>query len=186
MEPGVFVDFHLTAVRGSGMSASAVGASALFRALHAGFIQLPGRFALAFPRLDSPSPQARLSLFRVFAASIDDLAALHGVLKNGDGLGRLYEARFPEIVPGDFAGPWVSFRRARIHSRRHAANSRSSTMRQLDEAGTTWIDMGSRENGQRFRLYLLATRHDTPLTGLPNGYGLSTADAPLALPLLGN
>ncbi|MGF6489163.1 hypothetical protein ABH904_002936 [Pseudomonas frederiksbergensis] len=164
------------------MSEVAEGASVLFRSLHGAFTHMSGHFALAFPRLDHKSPHARLLVFRVFAESLEDLESLHNFMKGGDGLGRRFRADFPETVPVDFYGQWKAYKRARIHAR-SVPEARAKTMRQLDEAGTSWIDMGSKENGQRFRMYVTVVEsNQAGEIGRVNSYGLSIADQLLYLP----
>ena len=187
MTPLVYTDLCLMGEGRLTMGEVAVGASVLMRSLHATFSQMPGCFALALPDLAHRSPQRRLSRFRVFASRMEDLAELHTLLKNGDGLGRLFNASFPETVPADFKGPWMAYRRLRIHSRERAS-SRAVTMRALDEAGNSWVDMGSSDNRQRFRMYLACEAlaqgaSPPPLEGAQvNSYGLSVAGYPLYLP----
>lgn len=181
MKPTVYADFCLMAGRGASMGDVASGASVLFRTLHAVFTQMPGHFALAFPHLEHKSPQARLSVFRVFAESLEDLKELHDLMKAGDGLNRIFKAAFPETVPENFSGPWKAYRRARIHSR-NIPEARAKTMRKLDEDGSSWINMGSKENRQRFRLYVAIVDGQSGANGQINSYGLSVANNLLFLP----
>lgn len=188
MKPLVYADYCLRTEPGAGLSEMALSASVLMRSLHAAFTQIPDRFALGFPYLDDRLPQRKLSVFRVFAESQSDLNELYSIIKNGpgDALNRLFDVRYPETVPVGFAGPWKAFKRARIHSRQ-MADSRAKTMRQLDEEGTAWLNMGSSSQSHRFRMYIKSMPGpvESPETGgATNSYGLSIADQPVYLPQL--
>jgi hypothetical protein len=182
MTPRIYVDICLSNQLGGNVSARAAGASLLMRSLHLCFTQMPGKFALALPDIQSSSPLKRLGRFRVFSENQDHLNALIAQLKQGGNFGRVFEAHYPEQVPNDFSGPWLAYRRLRIKSRR-VPQCRAKTIRRCMEEGKTWVDMSSKENGQRFRMYLDVVpgiQADEPMA--TNSYGLSVASSPLYLP----
>jgi hypothetical protein len=183
MIPLVYVDIALMTTHGTEMADIAVGASVLMRSLHAVFTELPGRFALAIPRLNSDSPQRRLSIFRVFAEDRGHLDELIARLQQHDGMNRLFAARYPQQVPSGFSGNWISYQRLRIPSRR-VANCRARIMRQIDEGGVSWVDMGSKQNGHRFRMYIKTDTAPGSASsgGKTNSYGLSLSESPFFLP----
>lgn len=157
-------------------------ASLLMKALHAGFSEHKGQFALALPHLDESSPQKKISTFRVFAESLSDHMQLHEFVTRSGYLDKHFVASFPKTVPVDFAGPYKAFSRIRIKSRA-AGVQRLKKMLEVDTNGNAWINMQSRENGHRFPMYLQSHTSVTATTpGVLNGYGLSNSESLLFLP----
>lgn len=183
MNPKTYVDYCLKVTRQASMAEVAQAASAVLKGLHAAFSKHPDKFALAFPHADSASPQKKLSVFRVFADSLDDQGLLNGFVAQHSQYEKLFYAKFPQLVPVDFSGPRRAFVRLRIASRATPIK-RHRRMVEVGESGNIWVDMSSKENGQRFRLYVQTLEGSTTEQGKLNSYGLSVKDAPIFLPVL--
>lgn len=183
MNPKTYVDYCLKVTRQASMAEVAQAASAVFKGLHAAFSEHPNKFALAFPHADSASSQKKLSVFRVFASSMDDQALLNGFVAQHPQYEKLFYAKFPQLVPADFSGQRRAFVRLRIASRATPIK-RHRRMVEVGENGNIWVDMSSKENGQRFRLYVQTLDGEAADPGQLNSYGLSIKDAPVFLPVL--
>lgn len=183
MKAKTYVDYCLKVTRQASMAEVAQAASAVFKGLHAAFSEHPDKFALAFPHADSPSPQKKLLVFRVFAESLEDQTILNNFVAQHPQHDTLFYAKFPQVVPADFIGEHRAFLRLRIASRATPIK-RHSRMVEVGGAGNIWIDMSSKENGQRFRLYIQTLDGQATESGKLNSYGLSLKDAPIYLPVI--
>lgn len=181
MKPATYVDYTVKVGNRASMEEVSQCASFLMRALHAGFSEHKGKFALALPHLDESSPQKKISTFRVFAESMNDHMQLHEFVTRSGYLDKHFVASFPKTVPVDFAGPYKAFSRIRIKSRA-AGVQRLKKMLEVDANGNSWINMQSRENGHRFPMYLQSHTAAAGTEGVLNGYGLSQTDNLLYLP----
>jgi CRISPR-associated endoribonuclease Cas6/Csy4 subtype I-F len=179
MVPRHYVD--MAVVRGHRPLAFAL----LMKALHGAFGAMPGRYAVAFPGYGSG---AGLNKVRVFAGQRDDLDALVAALQDCVAFtDKLVEPRYPQTVPENHAGPWASFSRYRIPSRkadeRREGALRIRRMHEADEVKMLYVAMSSRSNQQSFRLYVRKTGADGPLGPCePDAYGLSVSSRPFAVP----
>ena len=175
MEPRHYVDFQL------GPRPSPIGAALVLRALHGVFALYPGQYALALP--DYPRSFPRL---RVFAASREDLDRL--VAAGEAKLQEIGRFAYPKAIPEDFAGPWISYRRYRIPSRKAErqpdGNLRLRRIQAADTAELPYFALRSQSNGQAWRLYVEAQPGSAPGPAEPDAYGLATASRPFALPRL--
>ena len=177
MEPGCYVDIKL---RGQG---SPVAAAIVLRVLHGVFRHQPGQYALALP--DFPRTFPRM---RVFAQSRDELDRLVAATENHPTFKEMGLFGYPKQVPQDFQGPWVSYQRYRIPSRK-AERKPDGTLRlrrilAADEAKLPYFSLRSDSNGNVWRLYVEAVEA-APSTNLqPDGYGLATTSKPFGLPSL--
>lgn len=186
MKPCFYVDYRIDLKGRPSSIEVAKASSGLLRTLHAVFEQMPGKFALALPEIENKFPMERISTFRVFAQTLEDLTALYSLAKKGGLIGVRFIALHPEAVPENFQGEWVRFNRYRIPTRAEPVR-RSKRMLKADEEGTTWIDMLSSSNDQRFRFYISMNKVSAPESGCApdaNAYGLSTSDAPVPLPYI--
>lgn len=174
MKPDTYVDYTLKVGYRASMEEVSQCASFLMKALHAGFSEHKDKFALALPSLDESSPQKKISIFRVFAQSMSDHMLLHEFVARSGYMDKHFVASFPKNVPEDFAGPFKAFTRIRIKSRA-AGVQRLKKMLEVDTNGNAWINMQSRENGQRFPMYLESHTASAGTEGVLNGYGLSHA-----------
>lgn len=181
MKPATYVDYTVKVGNRASMEEVSQCASFLMKALHAGFSELKDKFALALPHLDESSPQKKISTFRVFAESMNDHMQLHEFVTRSGYLDKHFVASFPKTVPADFAGPYKAFSRIRIKSRA-AGVQRLKKMLEVDANGNAWINMQSRENGNRFPMYLQSHIAVAGTEGLLNGYGLSQAESLMFLP----
>ncbi|HEY1092702.1 MAG TPA: type I-F CRISPR-associated endoribonuclease Cas6/Csy4, partial [Burkholderiaceae bacterium] len=95
---------------------------------------------------------------------------------------------YPKAVPEGFTGPWVSYRRYRIPSRRAErkaeGNLRLRRIQTADAAELPYFSLRSQSNGQTWRLYVEARPAATAEQAEPDAYGLATQSRPLALPRL--
>jgi hypothetical protein len=183
MKPATYVDYTVKVGNRASMEEVSQCASFLMKALHAGFSEHKDKFALALPNLDESSPQKKISTFRVFAESMSDHMELHEFVTRSGYLDKHFVASFPKTVPEGFAGPYKAFTRIRIKSRA-AGVQRLKKMLEVDTNGNAWINMQSRENGQRFPMYLQSHTAVAGTEGVLNGYGLSQVDNLLYLPHL--
>lgn len=175
MEARHYVDFLL------GPRASPPGAALTLKVLHGVFARDPGQYALALP--DYPRNFPRL---RVFAASRENLDRL--VAASEAALQELGRFAYPKAVPEDFAGPWISYRRYRIPSRKAErkpdGNLRLRRIQAADTAELPWFTLQSQSNGQAWRLYVEAQPAPAAGSAEPDAYGLASASRPFALPRL--
>lgn len=177
-----YVDYCLKVRKHGSMEEVAKAASALMKVLHAAFSEHSTRsFVLAFPCASSESPQKKLSVFRVFASSLDDQTILNEFVSSHLKYDELFYGKFPKHVPEEFSGPYKAYTRYRIASR-EAPKKRLRRMLEVGEKGNLWIDMSSNENGNRFRLYVEEHEGQSASNGLTNSYGLSIAESPCFVP----
>lgn len=173
--PRHYVDFQL------GPRPSPIMAALALKVLHGVFGLYPGQYALALP--DYPRSFPRL---RVFAGSREALDRLVAATETSlDEIGRF---AYPKAVPDDFAGPWISYRRYRIPSRKAErkpdGNLRLRRIQTADAAELPWFALRSQSNGHAWRLYVEAQPASVPGSAEPDAYGLATASRPFALPRL--
>jgi len=114
MKPCFYVDYRIDLKGRPSSIEVAKASSGLLRTLHAVFEQMPGKFALALPEIENKFPMERISTFRVFAQTLEDLTALYSLAKKGGLIGVRFIALHPEAVPENFQGEWVRFNRYRI------------------------------------------------------------------------
>lgn len=177
-----YVDYCLKVRKHGSMEEVAKAASALMKALHAAFSEHSARpFVLAFPHASSESPQKKLSVFRVFASSLDDQTILNEFVSIHPKYDELFYAKFPKHVPEGFAGPYKAYTRYRIASR-DTPKKRLRRMLEVGDKGNLWIDMSSNENGNRFRMYVAEHDGQAASNGLTNSYGLSVSERPCFVP----
>ncbi|WP_153114634.1 type I-F CRISPR-associated endoribonuclease Cas6/Csy4 [Rhodocyclus tenuis] len=181
MEPRHYVDFQL------GPRPSPITAALALKVLHGVFGLYTGQYALALP--DYPRSFPRL---RVFAASREALDRLVTATEThpgfAEGPARIGRFAYPKAVPEDFNGPWVSYRRYRIPSRKAERKPEGSLrlrrIQAADEAELPFFALRSQSNGQAWRLYVEAQPASDAGPGEPDAYGLATASRPFALPRL--
>lgn len=178
MHPRCYVDLTLE------RRAAPLAAAAVLRVLHGAFRQQSGQYALALP--DYPRAFPRL---RIFAESRDALDALVSATQGHPSLAENARFGYPQQVPEDFAGPWLSFRRYRIPTRR-AERKPDGTLRlrriqAADDARLPFFPLRSESNGHTWRLYVEAqpTESSTDPSS-PDAYGLATATRPFGVPHL--
>lgn len=179
MTPRCYMDFNLA---GNGLPAPLLAGAAL-KALHGGFCAQPGRYALALPRY----PDAPFAALRVFAAERGHLDELVQAVENHPAIRDYVLLGYSRLVPEGFSGGWSEFRRYRIPARRAGRKPgddlRERRMRQADAAKLPFFILQSRGNGQQFGLYLDIRSPAEPAQDCrPDGYGLSVASRPFALP----
>lgn len=182
MKPQHFVDIEVRGgEKGEGIS-SPVLAGAILRVLHGAFREYPGKFALALP--DRP-----FSRLRVFAENRGDLDTLVRSVRNHPAIRDYGRIGYPDSVPPDFSGPWKRYSRFRIPTRKADRDPdsrlRRSRMEIARQNSIPFFPMTSHTSGQRFSLHIEIQSVDGYLGEcLPDGYGLSVASKPFALPVL--
>lgn len=143
----------------------------------------PGHYALALP--DYPRSFPRL---RVFAATREALDRLVAATEANPGFREIGRFAYPKAVPEDYAGPWVSYRRYRIPTRKAERKPEGSLrlrrIQAADSGELPYFALRSRSNGQAWRLYVAAQPSPAPGLAKPDAYGLATASRPFALPQL--
>jgi hypothetical protein len=181
MEPRHYVDFQL------GPRPSPITAALALKGLHGVFSLHEGQYALALP--DYPRSFPRLRVFAASREALDQLVtAIEAHPGYADGLAKVGRFTYPKAVPESFTGPWVSFRRYRIPSRKAERKAEGSLrlrrIQAADAAELPYFSLRSQSNGQTWRLYVEAR----PATGAeqaePDAYGLATQSRPFALPRL--
>lgn len=178
MKPRCYVDLRF------GPRAAPTAAALALGVLHGVFRQHPGQYALALP--DYPRSFPRL---RVFAGSREALDRLVAATDSHAGFSGLVEYSYPKTLPDGFAGPWISYRRYRIPSRKAErnpdANLRLRRMQAADTAGLPYFVLHSQSNRQVWRLYVQAQPATTVTDEAePDAYGLATASRPFGVPHL--
>lgn len=175
MHPRCFVDLTLE------RQASPLAAAAVLRVLHGAFRQQPGQYALALP--DYPRAFPRL---RIFAEARDALDALVAATEGHRAVAECARYSYPRAVPDDFAGPWTSFRRYRIPTRKAErkpdGSLRLRRIQSADDARLPYFPLRSESNGHTWRLYVEARPADSGDEASPDAYGLATATRPFGLP----
>ena len=174
-----YVDIQL------GPRPSPIMAAQALRALHGVFALHPGQYALALP--DYPRSFPRL---RVFAASREALDQLVSATEThpafAEGADKIARFAYPKAVPDAFAGPWLSYRRYRIPSRKAErkpdGNLRLRRIQTADEARLLYFPLRSESNGHTWRLYVEARPADSGDEASPDAYGLATTTRPFGLP----
>lgn len=181
MEPRHYVDIQL------GPRPSPIMAAQALRALHGVFALHPGQYALALP--DYPRSFPRLRVFAASREALDQLvSATEAHPAFAEGADKIARFAYPKAVPDAFAGPWLSYRRYRIPSRKAErkpdGNLRLRRIQAADAAELPYFALHSRSNGQAWRLYVQAQPSPAPGQAEPDAYGLATVSRPFALPSL--
>lgn len=175
--PCHYVDFQL------GPRPSPIGATLMLKILHGVFAQHPGQYAIGLP--DYPRNFPRL---RVFSDEREHLDRLVATLDEHGDVGKIGRFMYPKAVPADYAGPWMSYRRFRIPSRKAERNPEGNVrlrrIQAADDAEFPYFALHSKSNGQAWRLYVEAIPSLQPGSFAPDAYGLATASRPFALPLI--
>ncbi|MFC5769073.1 type I-F CRISPR-associated endoribonuclease Cas6/Csy4 [Thauera sinica] len=160
-----------------------MAAAVVLRLMHGVFRQRPGQYALALP--DYPRTFPRM---RIFAGSREGLDYLVAATDGHPAFGANGRFGYPKAVPGDFAGPWVSYRRYRIPARKAErkpdGSLRLRRIRMADEARLPYLPLRSESNGNAWRLYVQAIEASAGGPAEPDAYGLATASRPFGLPVL--
>ena len=190
MKPVVYVDLEVLAGDHGGESMPApVLAGAALEVLHGAFRQQPGRYALALPDVAPDQASTPGRTLRVFAGSRDDLDALVAAIGDHPVVRDYTRIGYPRLVPGEFSGPWIEYRRYRIPARKSLRKPgdtlRERRMQAARERGLPFFHTRSRSNGQSFMLYVQALDVATGgMECLPDSYGLSVSSRPFAVPRL--
>jgi hypothetical protein len=183
MKANAYLDLETVGAADSGLSPPLMR-SRLLSILHGVFEQQPGRFAIALTH--------NLGTLRLFASARSDFDRLVEAISPHPWIRDYARIGYPREVPGDYAGPWIAFRRYRIptvKSDRNATDGVSALRdRRIDEAQTKRMQhfrLRSRSNSQTFTLTVEQVPCKTGgLDFTPDGYGLSTTTNTFGLPKL--
>lgn len=164
-----YVDFKVL----NGEMALPIVSGAIIKVLHGVFAD-QAKYAIAFPG------NSIFSIIRIFASNRDDLDELvaktagHLIIQNYAQIG------YPRMVPADFNGPWVEYRRFRIPTRKadrdQGAPLRAKRIKIADESKLPYLILTSKSTKQQFGLYFQVLKTVAGISeARPNSYGLSSA-----------
>ena len=184
MTPRAFIDLHIA---GSASDARTLGVDIratglVFGVLHGFMREWPGRYAVAFPK-----GRGFLSVIRVFGSTREDIDLLATSIVDRSAIRDYAIVGYPRVVPEDYTGPWVSYRRYRIPTRKAdrkpGAPCRARRMQLADERDLPYLIVRSTSTGQTFGLHF-ETLEQAPRTqdAQPDGYGLARRSAPFSVP----
>lgn len=179
-----YIEIHVHQGRDSQIP-TAQGASnleVLFEVLHGAFVAYPGTFALGFPDMQEGEFRHPGRRVRVFAEDAESLRGIGDLIDNSDRLDFLAKVKGGvQAVSAGFAGPWVEYRRFRIPGRdSRKPEFRAARMKTADSL--PYIGVHSHSTHQYFVVYIQPIRHEVPLDGMPDGYGLSVSSRAVAVP----
>lgn len=178
MTPRCYVDIE---TRASVNSLPVIGRVATV--LHGILRGEPESLALAFPRLRKGEGRHPGNLVRVFAGSTETLDKVIHQLTENDSLKGHLRYGAPKLVPEDFKGPWIEYRRQRIPNLgSRLEKCREFRLREAEQL--PFIRFVSKTNMQGFSLHINATPGERTQDCKPDSYGLSVATRPFALPLI--
>jgi len=176
MKPSCYIDVETTVA-----IASLPVLGRLFSALHRMLRQEPGRFALAFPRLRTGQNRHPGNIVRIFSETSDRLVDVMVQLANNERLQGYVRYSPVRLVPENFEGPWIEYRRYRIPGNRSRLDRcRDYRLQQAQEF--PFIRTASKSNRQAFSLHICAISSMRSEFCTPDSYGLSLATRPFALP----
>lgn len=141
----------------------------------------PGMFALAFPRLHKGEKRGMGNIVRIFTDSIEKLEQIVRIMEANERLRGNLAYRQPQLVPADFNGPWVEYRRFRLPG----TSNRLQEYRQkkLQEAEQVpYIVTKSKTTDQVFSLHIDHRPGSKSLICQPDSYGLSSSGRAFAVP----
>lgn len=151
--------------------------------LHGIFREYPGRFALAFPRMQTGEHRHPGHVVRLFASSRDDLDIVHKALEENDRIAKYVRTGYPKKVPDDFNGPWVEFRRYRIPGNGSRLLQCRSYRLKAGE-NLPFLRLMSKGNRNVFSFHIERREGKRPATCQPDSYGFSVPSRAFALPEL--
>jgi CRISPR-associated endoribonuclease Cas6/Csy4 subtype I-F len=182
MNPRFFFDIEVKgSLFDSGISAPVIRGKAL-SILHSFFRRQPYTYALGIP-------DGGRSL-RIFATSRDELDVLVSDLRSLPWMRDYMNFSYPQMVPDEFKGPWITYKRYRIPTvksdRKSIANEsklRNRRMNFVRENRLDYFILRSKSNEQIFSLTVQkligeANHGDCR----PNSYGFSSTSEPFSLP----
>jgi hypothetical protein len=185
MLPNHFLDIEVRGAASHGPAAMAAlpVLSRLLAALHKLFDSYPGRFAVALPRMRTGRVRHPGNLMRVFAEHRADLDIICTALAANDRILGYVRVGIIQDAPAEPHLGWIEYRRYRIPGRTSRLDKcREYRLTASDEL--PYLRIGSASNGQAFSVHIAAIPGTRPQKCEPNGYGLSTATRPFALPVV--
>ncbi|HLA36318.1 MAG TPA: type I-F CRISPR-associated endoribonuclease Cas6/Csy4 [Rhodocyclaceae bacterium] len=185
MSPYAYFDIEVRrSERSGGAQATALPiATKLFYVLHGVFRLHPGRFALAFPKMRMGESRYPGDTLRVFADTRDDLDVVVDALKDNRALSELLRLGYAEKVPEDYAGRWMEYRRYRVPGTGSRLDKCRSYRLEASEK-LPYFRTASKSTGQSFVVFVECRDGAASRDCEPDGYGLSVATRPFAVPML--
>lgn len=188
MKPNVYTDVRLRA--GTGFLIPVL-AGQVVQTLHTVIARHPNQFALAFPKSKGGELPTPGQCIRVFATDLAFLEGLINALEDSPFFSATVIEKVRD-VPENWAGPWVSYERFRIPSRRGKGTPEQLSKRQrlrhkrLEESRTLpFLKIHSGSTGQRVVLtFSTRTSSNCDGGGEPDAYGLSRPETTVWLPLI--
>lgn len=184
MRPSVYVDLH---VLGSGGDTRSAGvdpraASLVFGALHGVMRRMPGKFAVAFPE-----GKGFFGVIRVFASSREDIESMAEALTAYPSVRDYSILGFPRFVPQPYTGPWVSYHRYRIPTRKSdrkpGAPCRLRRLKHAEEQDLPYLMVRSASTGQAFGLRFEVSKASPSVGDVqPDSYGLARRTHAFSVP----
>jgi hypothetical protein len=184
MNPAVYLDIEISfpSFREEGSPNIATRASIVMGVLHGAFKRMPGRFAVAFPATSF------FKIIRVFADNRDELDSLQQAIEDHEAVKQTARLKSHRIVPAGFNGPWVTYARYRIPTRKAdrtpAAQLRARRIRKALDEQLPYFQLASKSQGTSFSLHVTTSEAAELLPGDPDSYGLATASNLFSLPVL--
>ncbi len=200
MKPRIYSDIRIRdgATVGEGGIPTLPVATFLFSVLHGVFRNNPGRFALGFPLMREGERRHPGHVFRVFAESEEDWKIVYEELDKHERIGsRIHLFREPLLIPENYSGPWIEYRRFRIptrkstqfrgeHKERIPRSSQGIDLRQKRiDASAEWpfFRLRSKTTGTIFSLHITKRNGERTDICCPDGYGLSGTTHSFSLPM---
>jgi hypothetical protein len=176
MTPDCYIDIELK----PGPTSMPAMAKAVW-VLHGILRVQPGMFALAFPQMRKGEKRGMGNLVRIFTDSIDKLDQVVRLMKANDRLKGHLIYREPTLVPADFNGPWVEYRRFRLPGTSNRLQEyRQKKLREAEQV--PYIVTKSKTTEQVFSLHIDNRPGTKPLICQPDSYGLSSSGRTFAVP----
>ncbi len=188
MKPNFFVEITArSSVTTGGGRSTAASMAHLLQVVHGARMSRGIHFAVALPCMrqgENPYPG---NMMRVFASQESDLALLLYDINANELLNGRVNAGKLHVVPADFAGPWVEYRRFRIPGRKsRTQETRARRMQIGDER--PYLRLASKSTRSVHSVRIEEVRHaSNPVDGkdfVPDCYGLSVSTRRFALPAM--
>lgn len=162
----------------------AVLAGAVIQVLHGCFVELKKKFAIAIPG----SEIFHFNKIRVFGYSRNELDTLVKELEKISTMNNYCRICYPREIQEGYGGPWISYCRFRIPSRKSERNPGSQLRNRRIETASKlpYVILSSQSTKQRFSLHFEVKRInqgiENQMSGEPDTYGLARKNNLFFLP----
>lgn len=189
MIPRYFLDVKLLSTDDGGLAIPVLANNA-FRILHGAFRDHPGQFALALPACKPGRGSTVGNILRVFASTSEHLMMLVNSLEGHHFIRDYCLLSKPLMVPEDFSGGWIQYRRYRTSNRNAERKTEGNSLRERRMANASekrlpYFRVTSKSNQHGFSLFVEALADKAPAgtwEAMPDGYGLAVSTRPFTLP----